>query len=103
VRVYDFCARQGGDEFVVVLQECDAGQASERAVELQEAVSGIPFEPVPGVAVTLSISVGHAMYPSDGGSFEALVRHADQLMYQNKSTRKRREALGLPVPAGLER
>ena len=31
VRVYDFCARQGGDEFIVVLQECDAMQARERA------------------------------------------------------------------------
>jgi diguanylate cyclase (GGDEF)-like protein/putative nucleotidyltransferase with HDIG domain len=103
VRVYDFCARQGGDEFVVVLQECDATQARERAVELQEAVSGIPFEPAPGVAVTLQISVGHAMYPSDGGSLEALVRCADERMYQDKSNRKRRGVPGLPVPASLER
>jgi diguanylate cyclase (GGDEF)-like protein len=94
VRVYDFCARQGGDEFIVVLQDCDAKQARERAVELQEAVSGIPFEPAPGVAVTLSISVGHAMYPSDGGSFESLLRCADERMYQDKSERKRR---GVPA------
>jgi diguanylate cyclase (GGDEF)-like protein/putative nucleotidyltransferase with HDIG domain len=103
VRVYDFCARQGGDEFIVVLQECDAMQARERAVELQEAVSGIPFEPAPGVAVTLQISVGHAMYPTDGGSFESLIRCADERMYQDKSNRKRRGVPGLPVPAGVER
>jgi diguanylate cyclase (GGDEF)-like protein len=103
VRVYDFCARQGGDEFMVVLQECDALQVRERAVELQEAVSGIPFEPAPGVAVTLQISVGHAMYPSDGGSFESLLRCADERMYQDKSNRKRRGIPGMPVPAGLER
>jgi diguanylate cyclase (GGDEF)-like protein/putative nucleotidyltransferase with HDIG domain len=103
VRVYDFCARQGGDEFIVVLQDCDAAQAHDRAVELQEAVSGIPFEPAPGVAVTLHISVGHAMYPSDGGSVEALIRCADERMYQDKSNRKRRGVPGLPVPAGLER
>jgi diguanylate cyclase (GGDEF)-like protein/putative nucleotidyltransferase with HDIG domain len=103
VRVYDFCARQGGDEFIVVLQDCDAAQARERAVELQEAVSGIPFEPAPGVAVTLQISVGHAMYPTDGGSFEALIRCADERMYQDKSNRKRRGVPGLPVPASLER
>jgi len=103
VRVYDFCARQGGDEFIVVLQECDAPQARERALELQEAVSGIPFEPAPGVAVTLSISVGHAMYPSDGGSFEGLIRRADERMYQDKSERKRRGVPGMPVPAGIER
>ena len=103
VRVYDFCARQGGDEFIVVLQECDAMQARERALELQHAVDTIPFEPAPGVAVTLSISVGHAMYPSDGGSFEALIRQADERMYANKSARKRRGLAGLPVPAGLDR
>jgi len=103
VRVYDFCARQGGDEFIVVLQDCDAKQARERAVELQDAVSGIPFEPAPGVAVTLSISVGHAMYPSDGGSFESLLRCADERMYQDKSERKRRGIPGTPVPAGVER
>jgi diguanylate cyclase (GGDEF)-like protein/putative nucleotidyltransferase with HDIG domain len=103
VRVYDFSARQGGDEFIVVLQECDAAQALERAAELQEAVSGIPFEPAPGVAVTLSISVGHAMYPSDGRSFEALIRRADERMYQDKSARKRRGIPGMPVPAGIER
>ena len=103
VRVYDFCARQGGDEFIVVLQECDAAQARDRAVELQDAVSGIPFEPAPGVAVTLSISVGHAMYPSDGGSFESLIRCADERMYQDKSNRKRRGIPGLLVPAGVER
>ena len=103
VRVYDFCARQGGDEFIVVLQECDAMQARERAFELREAVSAIPFEPAPGVAVTLEISVGHAMYPSDGGSFDALIRQADERMYADKSARKRRSVDRLPTPTGRDR
>ena len=102
VRVYDFCARQGGDEFVVVLHECDEAQVRERAVELKDAVSGIPFEPAPGVAVTLQISVGHAMYPSEGRSFEALLRRADERMYEDKSERKRRGLSG-PVGVSLER
>jgi diguanylate cyclase (GGDEF)-like protein/putative nucleotidyltransferase with HDIG domain len=102
VRVYDFCARHGGDEFVVVLHECDKEQVRERAVELKDAVSGIPFEPAPGVAVTLQISVGHAIYPSEGRSFEALSRRADERMYQDKSERNRRAVSG-PVGANLER
>jgi diguanylate cyclase (GGDEF)-like protein len=102
VRVYDFCARQGGDEFVVVLHECDAEQVRERAEELKDAVSGIPFEPAPGVAVTLHISVGHAMYPSEGRSFEALSRRADERMYQDKSEQKRR-GISTPVGVNLER
>jgi diguanylate cyclase (GGDEF)-like protein len=106
VRVYDFCARQGGDEFIVVLQECDAAQARDRAVELREAVSGIPFEPGPGVAVTLQISVGYAMYPTDGASVESLIRRADERMYQDKSSRKRQGIPGMPgmpVPTAIER
>jgi GGDEF domain-containing protein len=66
-------------------------------------VAGIPFEPVPGVEMTLSISVGHAMYPTDGASFEALIRQADGRMYADKSARKRRGLEGLPVPVSLER
>ena len=69
----------------------------------QQAATLVPFEPAPGVAVTLSISVGHAMYPSDGGSFESLIRCADERMYQDKSNRKRRAIPGLLVPAGVER
>jgi diguanylate cyclase (GGDEF)-like protein/putative nucleotidyltransferase with HDIG domain len=103
VRAYDFCARQGGDEFIVVLQECDALQVRERAIELQDAVSAIPFEPAPGVAVTLSISVGHAIYPSDGGSFDALIRQADERMYADKSARKRRVAQNQPIPVPADR
>ena len=55
-----------------------------------------------GVAVTLQISVGHAIYPSEGRSFEALSRRADERMYQDKSERKRRGVSG-PVGANLER
>jgi diguanylate cyclase (GGDEF)-like protein len=90
----------------VVLQECDAAQARDRAVELRDAVSGIPFEPAPGVAVTLQISVGYAMYPSDGASVESLIRCADERMYQDKSSRKRQGIPGMPgmpVPTAVER
>jgi hypothetical protein len=43
------------------------------------------------------------MYPSDGGSFESLIRRADERMYHDKSERKRRGMPGTPVPAGIER
>jgi diguanylate cyclase (GGDEF)-like protein len=103
VRVYDFCARQGGDEFVVVLQDCDVPQALDRAAEVQDAVSAMPFEPEPGVSITLGISVGHAMYPHDGDTFEDLLRQADNRMYLDKASRKRADHDTARVPAILER
>jgi diguanylate cyclase (GGDEF)-like protein/putative nucleotidyltransferase with HDIG domain len=88
VRSYDFCARNGGDEFVVFLAECDDIQAGERAREIQTAVETLAFEATSGSEVRLGISIGWAVYPRDGHSYEALVKKADRRMYQNKSARK---------------
>jgi diguanylate cyclase (GGDEF)-like protein/putative nucleotidyltransferase with HDIG domain len=88
VRSYDFCARTGGDEFVVFLAETDERQAGIRAREVQNAVERLAFEVMPGGEVRLGISVGWATYPSDGHSYEALLKKADRRMYQNKSARK---------------
>jgi diguanylate cyclase (GGDEF)-like protein len=88
VRPYDFCARNGGDEFVVVLAECDGLLAAQRVVELKEAVSAVPVQVLPDVAVTMAISVGFAVYPADGRSFEVLLRQADHRMYQDKAARR---------------
>jgi diguanylate cyclase (GGDEF)-like protein/putative nucleotidyltransferase with HDIG domain len=89
VRAYDFCARNGGDEFVVILAECDGAQAARRTVELKDAVAAIPFEAAPDAAIRIGISVGYAVYPSEGQSFEVLLRQADHRMYQDKAARKR--------------
>ena len=88
VRAYDCCARNGGDEFVVFLTECDELQAGERAREIQAAVETLVLESGPGSELRLGISIGWAIYPRDGQSHEALVKKADRRMYQNKSARK---------------
>jgi diguanylate cyclase (GGDEF)-like protein len=88
VRSYDFCARNGGDEFVVFLAECDDLQAGERAREIQVAVEMLAVEATAGLQLRLGISIGWAVYPRDGHSYEALVKKADRRMYQNKSARK---------------
>ena len=87
VRSYDFCARHGGDEFMVFL-ECDELQVGDRARQIQEAVETLAFEATSGVEIRLGISVGWATYPRDGHSYETLVKKADRRMYHNKSARK---------------
>ena len=66
VRQNDLCARFAGDEFIVVLWDCMPENEARRVHDLQNAVSAHPFEPRPGVRVSLSISAGPARFPDDG-------------------------------------
>ena len=90
VRQSDVCARFAGDEFVVVLWECSPEYETRRVHEMQSAVAVYPFEPRPGVLVSLSISAGPARFPTDGRSFEELLAVADERMYRDKAGRRAR-------------
>ena len=96
IRPYDMCVRYAGDEFIVVLSGCGAGEAEHKRQELQAAVEEVLFEARPGRRVGLGISVGAAVFPQDGESYESLLAAADSRMYQDKASRKRR---GLRQPA----
>ena len=88
LREYDVSARFAGDEFVVILGNCDRDQAERRWRELQDGVAAVVFEPAPGRRVPLGISVGAATFPFDGKNAEELVASADRRMYQDKAARK---------------
>jgi diguanylate cyclase (GGDEF)-like protein len=90
VRASDVCARFAGDEFVVILWDCSPEHEARRVYELQSAVAAHPFEPRPGVRVSLSISAGPARFPMDGFTFEELLAVADERMYRDKAGRRSR-------------
>jgi diguanylate cyclase (GGDEF)-like protein/putative nucleotidyltransferase with HDIG domain len=92
VRQSDLCARFAGDEFVVVLTDCDREHEARRVRDLQIAVGAHPFEPRPGVRVSLSISAGPARFPDDGRTFDELVAAADERMYRDKAGRRSRSS-----------
>ena len=71
VRSYDFCARNGGDEFVVFLTECDEHRSASAPREIQAAVEALALEATSGVEIRLGISVGWATYPRDGHSLRS--------------------------------
>lgn len=90
IRPYDICVRYAGDEFIVVLSGCGADEAEHKRQELQRNIDEVFFEARPGKHVPLGISVGAAIFPQDGESYESLLATADSRMYQDKAGRKRR-------------
>jgi diguanylate cyclase (GGDEF)-like protein/putative nucleotidyltransferase with HDIG domain len=90
IRPYDICVRYAGDEFIVVLSGCGADEAERKRQDLQTSIGEVYFEARPGRRVELGISVGAAVFPHDGESYESLLATADSRMYQDKAGRKRR-------------
>ena len=81
-REYDYVARMGGDEFVVVAPGLSADAASSRMHQLRELAKQAGRE-VCGENI-LSLSIGRALYPKDGQDAEALLAEADRRMYLEK-------------------
>jgi diguanylate cyclase (GGDEF)-like protein/putative nucleotidyltransferase with HDIG domain len=90
IRPYDICVRYAGDEFIIVLSGVSTDEAEHKRQELQKAIDDVYFEARPGKRLQLGLSIGAAVFPQDGESYEALLATADSRMYQNKSGRKRR-------------
>ena len=89
IRPYDICVRYAGDEFIVVLSGCGGEEAERKRLELQTAVDQIVFEARAGKNIPLAISIGAAIFPHDGDSYETLLATADSRMYRDKTRRKR--------------
>ncbi len=84
-REYDYAARMGGDEFAIVAPGMPAEAVGEMSERLQKTAAEVGNE-VCGTHV-LTLSVGQASYPADGGDAEALLTAADQSMYKMKRSR----------------
>ena len=86
-----FCCRWGGDEFVLLLAQGNAGQSldmvkeniGERLFELQNNIYDIDEH-----KLSLSFSFGLAFYPNQSKNLEELISIADNKMFNNKKLKK---------------
>ncbi len=87
IRETDTVARIGGDEFIIILTTLPEIEIAERiSTDLIRRIA----RPISNddTTVTISASIGIAVYPDDGSTAEELMRNADRAMYRVKESGK---------------
>jgi diguanylate cyclase (GGDEF)-like protein len=84
IRDTDTLARQGGDEFLVILSDV---QSSDDIAALAEKLLerlAMPFQ-IEGHELSTSASIGIAIHPDDSREFDTLLKKADTALYEAKA------------------
>jgi diguanylate cyclase (GGDEF)-like protein len=102
LRSQDFAARNGGEEFAVLLPDTDIGSALAIAERIRAAIADISL---PGSDVAVTISIGVSGFPDHASALDRLERLADAALYLAKRLGRNRvelaEPLAVSAPAGL--
>ena len=83
LRKTDTVAREGGDEFLVLLEEVGSAQSAARVAAKLLHTLDQPHQ-IEGQTLHCSGSIGVAMYPEDGNSADDLIKYADAAMFDSK-------------------
>lgn len=82
----DIVGRIGGDEFIVLVKNCsDFTRLQEKA---REIITNFCVTTDTGVNQPISISLGVALFDTDGRTFMELYKHADDALYRAKNQGK---------------
>jgi len=87
VRAEDIASRYGGDEFVALISNLhDPACAGSIAEKIRKHIG--ECYSIDGMEIHVGASIGLAVYPDDGESYDALLRYADAAMFRDKATRR---------------
>lgn len=92
VRQSDSLARNGGDEFILLLPSM-GGEGAGKLAGKFEALMAEPFK-IDDIEITISASVGYAIFPTEVQTADELMNLADARMYERKREKKALEAAG---------
>tara|TARA_R110002072_G_scaffold142853_5_gene288672 strand:+ start:74159 stop:75355 length:1197 start_codon:yes stop_codon:yes gene_type:complete len=92
VRESDFAGRLGGDEFIILARQIDTEALLAQMLErMRQQLDGTMT--LSGNDIDIRISMGAAVFPSDGDTLDTLLGAADTAMYVDKKKQKRGTAV----------
>jgi diguanylate cyclase (GGDEF)-like protein len=98
LRTGDFAGRNGGEEFAVILPDTETRVAVQVAERVRAAVAEISL---PHTDVTVTISIGIAVYPDHATTPDRLERLADSALYVAKREGRNRAEVAEPTSADV--
>lgn len=94
VRGIDLACRLGGEEFVVIMPDTDAGVASIVAERIRARVAGEPFPIQKGArGIDITVSIGMAQRRTSDDGADVVIKRADQALYRAKRDGRNRVVL----------
>ncbi len=101
-RIHDSVCRFGGEEFTILLPECDSHSAYQYAQRLRHIIEETAIEFDDGIELKITISIGIAACPAHATSKDPLLKAADDALYRAKANGRNRVELAtdlsLPDP-----
>ncbi|OGR04970.1 MAG: hypothetical protein A2511_15905 [Deltaproteobacteria bacterium RIFOXYD12_FULL_50_9] len=88
LRKYDIIGRYGGEEFLLIMPEVDKHNALLVVERMRQAISIEKIELPTGRHLTITISIGIAVFDEDGNSPDDLLIKADERLYKAKRAGK---------------
>jgi diguanylate cyclase (GGDEF)-like protein len=85
MRGEDTVSRLGGDEFVVLLRQIERDEDAAIVARKILETLGVPF-PINGQELSVTASIGAAIFPDHGASAQMLITNADAAMYHVKKS-----------------
>lgn len=99
VRTEDLVCRYGGEEFIIILPDITPEATLNRAEIIRKAVANLRTELDNDLYNSVTISIGGALFPTDGETSDLLIRHADAALYRAKHDGRNKVIMASPVVA----
>lgn len=93
MRETDYIYRYGGDEFVLLVPDCNAVMGQMIGERILRSIKNHTFD-IPEVGkINISVSIGVACFPKDAKDWKGILNMADQMMYNAKDQGRSRVCL----------